>query len=78
MSCFGRRLGIAAEESPGQRLRLALEMYEFGVRMQRARIRRMRPEATEVEVDEVVQDWLLSRPGAPLGDAAGHASSRFA
>jgi hypothetical protein len=66
------------EESPGQRLRLALEMYEFGVRMQRARIRRTRPEATEAEVEEAVQEWLLSRPGAPLGDAVGHPSSRFA
>ncbi|WP_433663946.1 hypothetical protein ACQPW1_18630 [Nocardia sp. CA-128927] len=66
------------EESPGQRLRLAFEMYDFGVRMQRARIRRTRPEATEAEVEAAVQDWLLSRPGAPLGDAFGRPSTRFA
>ncbi|WP_157129105.1 hypothetical protein [Nocardia amamiensis] len=66
------------EETPGQRLRLAMEMYEFGVRMQRTRIRRNRPEATEDEIDEAVNEWLLTRPGAPLGDAVGRPSSRFA
>ncbi|MFF3226724.1 hypothetical protein ACFYV7_28285 [Nocardia suismassiliense] len=66
------------EESPAQRLRLAFEMYDFGVRMQRARIRRTRPGATEAEIEEAVQDWLLSRPGAPLGDALGRPSTRFA
>ncbi|MFR9752013.1 hypothetical protein ACL02S_13400 [Nocardia sp. 004] len=66
------------EGTPAQRLRLALEMYEFGVRMQRTRIRRDRPEATETEIEQAVHEWLLTRPGAPLGDAVGRPSSRFA
>ncbi|MGW4767940.1 hypothetical protein ACWEO2_07850 [Nocardia sp. NPDC004278] len=72
------KLDNVPEETPGQRLRLALEMHEFGVLMQRARIRRMRPDATDAEVDEAVQIWLLSRPSAPLGDSAGRPSRRFA
>ncbi|MGP3914135.1 hypothetical protein [Nonomuraea sp. 10N515B] len=66
-----------AEETAGQRLRLALEMFEFGERMQRARLRRMRPTATDKEIDDAVQRWLLDRPGAPLGDAPGRQSRRF-
>ncbi|MGO4612540.1 hypothetical protein AB4305_02725 [Nocardia sp. 2YAB30] len=67
-----------SEETPGQRLRLAFEMYEFGVRMQRMRIRREHADATEAKIEEAVHDWLLSRPGAPLGDAVGQPSPRFA
>jgi Rv0078B-related antitoxin len=59
------------------RLRLALDMYEFGEQMQRARLRRLHPDATEDEIDAAIGSWLLSRPGAPLGNAVGRLSHRF-
>jgi hypothetical protein len=52
-------------------------MYELGERMQRARLRRERPEATDNEIESAVDQWLSSRPDAPIGDAAGHPSNRF-
>jgi Rv0078B-related antitoxin len=58
-------------------LRLALDMYEFGEQMQRARLRRLHPNATDGEIDAAIASWLLSRPGAPLGDAVGRPSHRF-
>jgi hypothetical protein len=53
-------------------------MYEFGEQMQRARLRRLDPQASEADIDARVQAWLLSRPGAPSGDGAGRPSTRFA
>ena len=66
------------DESAAERLRVALDMYEFGERMQRARLMRERPDATDRDITSAIQEWLLLRPGAPFGDAAGHASDRFA
>jgi hypothetical protein len=52
-------------------------MYEFGERMQRARLHRLNPEASEADLDAAVGSWLTARPGAPLGDASGRPSQRF-
>ncbi|MEV0334882.1 hypothetical protein [Nocardia sp. NPDC050717] len=64
------------DETPAQRLRLALEMSEFGVRMYRMRMRRMYPLASSTDLDDLVASWLLSRSGT--GEAFGHPSARFA
>jgi hypothetical protein len=66
------------DESAAERLRIALDMYEFGERMQRARLLRDRPDASSVDIESEIQAWLLSRPEAPFGDAVGRPSDRFA
>ncbi|MBF6215368.1 hypothetical protein IU433_31045 [Nocardia puris] len=66
------------EGTPAQRLRLALQMSEFGVQMYRTRMRRIFPAASTEEIESKVHAWLLSRPGAPAGDATGRPSTRFA
>jgi hypothetical protein len=65
------------DESAADRLRLALDMYELGENMQRARLRRKHPQATAVEIESAVDKWLSSRSDAPIGDAAGRLSDRF-
>jgi hypothetical protein len=65
------------DESPADRLRLALDMYELGENMQRARFRREQPAATDAEIDSAITLWLSTRPDAPFGDAVGRPSSRF-
>jgi hypothetical protein len=52
-------------------------MYEFGEQMQRSRLRRQHPDASEAEIDAKVRAWMLARPGAALGDGVGRPSSRF-
>jgi len=52
-------------------------MYETGEQMQRMRLRRLRPSATDAEIEAAVRAWRISRPGAPTGDAAGRTSHRF-
>ncbi|WP_373861280.1 hypothetical protein [Nocardia caishijiensis] len=64
------------EETPAQRLRLDLEMSEFGVQMYRTRMRRMYPKASAADIDAKVASWLLSRSGT--ADAVGQPTARFA
>jgi hypothetical protein len=59
------------------RMRLALDLYEFGEQLQRSRLRRLHPAATDADIDAAVSAWLVSRPAAPYGDAAGSRSNRF-
>ena len=58
------------------RLRIALELHELGVEMQRQRLRRERPQLTEAGLDRALRDWLHERPGAEHGDAPGKPSHR--
>ena len=60
------------------RLRLALDMYEFGERMQRTRLRRLHPQASDTQIDAGIRAWLASRRTARSSDAVGKPSSRFA
>jgi Rv0078B-related antitoxin len=52
------------------RLRLAVDMADFGIDLQRQNLRRRHPDASEREIDELLDQWLLERPGAPEGDCA--------
>lgn len=60
-----------------RRLRLALDLYEVGERMQRQRLRRLRPDATAAEIEDELRAWRQRRPGAPAGDHPGTPSHRF-
>ena len=53
---------MADEETPGERLEAALEMWEDGVEIMRANLRRRMPRATEVEIDAALDAWLCDRP----------------
>jgi hypothetical protein len=53
------------------RLRTAFELFDAGVQLMKARLRRNRPNASQAELDALLSEWLLDRPGAPLGDAPG-------
>lgn len=54
-----------------RRLLTALALFESGVAMKRAQLRRQDPTASEEEIRRCLTDWLRSRPGAPYGDAEG-------
>jgi len=53
------------------RLRLALDLYEAGEAMMREQIRRRHPGVDDATLERLLVDWLRTRPGAELGDAAG-------
>jgi hypothetical protein len=61
-------------ERMGRRLLTSLRMFEPGVAMKRAQLRREHPEANEQELKRLVRSWLFTRPGAEHGDAEGRAT----
>ncbi len=66
-------MGVKAAlgESPAQRLRVALDLFELGIDMMRQKLRRDAPEATEDEIQARLATWLRERPGAEHGDGVG-------
>jgi L-rhamnose isomerase len=71
------RLDLVDDDGVARRLRTALDLYEVGERMQRARLRRTRPDATAEEIDVEIRAWLRRRAGAEHGDFPGPPSPRF-
>jgi|SRR6266852_594995 len=71
------KLCVVADSQVPRRFRLALDMYEFGERMMRSRLRRQHPDASDDQIAQMVGAWREARPGAPDGDAIGQPSGRF-
>lgn len=46
---------------PGEKAWLTLELMRLGIDLRRAGIRARRPNATDEEVDQVLEDWLIRR-----------------
>jgi hypothetical protein len=55
----------------GERLRLALDMHDFGVEMLWFAIKRENPESTDSEVTGMLNARMRIRSGAELGDGVG-------
>lgn len=68
-----RRLHTEAlpDEILRERLLAAFDMFELGVEMKAANLRRQFPEASPEEIERLINAWLLERPGAELGDGPG-------
>lgn len=58
-------------ETPGDRLRIALEMADAGIEMMRLNLRRSHPQASVEEIEGLLVAWLHRRPGATHGDCPG-------
>lgn len=57
--------------TPEAKLRIAFELFEAGVKLQRQNLRRAHPGASEVEIERLLAEWLSTRPGAEHGDGVG-------
>lgn len=60
-----------AAETLRDRLIAAFEMFELGVDMMAANLRRRHPHASPEEIERMIDAWLLERPGAEEGDGPG-------
>lgn len=49
----------------------SFELFEFGVEMMAAKLRREHPAASPGQIANMVNDWLAVRPGAEDGDGDG-------
>jgi len=52
----------------GARLRVALDMVDAGLDLMRCNLRRQHPAANDERIQELLNEWLLQRPRAELGD----------
>lgn len=57
--------------SMGEKLRLAIQLSELGLAMKHQQLKNANPNVSEARRTEVMDDWLLRRPTAPLGDSIG-------
>jgi hypothetical protein len=51
--------------------RTTLDLFDSGLAVMRQNLRRQHPDATDVEIDSRLGQWLRDRPGAELGDCPG-------
>jgi len=58
-------------ESMSTRLKQALDLFEAGVSMKRAALRREHVGADADEIERLLRKWLATRPGARYGDGVG-------
>ncbi len=54
-----------------RRARQTFDLFQTAVDLMRQNLRRRHPEASPEEIAERLRAWMLSRPDAPHGDAAG-------
>lgn len=72
---------MASLPSMSDSFRTTLDFFQTGVDLMRQNLRRRYPDAQEHEIDRLLQEWLLERPGAEAGDCPGRpldVKSRFA
>ena len=53
-----------------ERFRTTLDLWATGLMLRRQAIRRSRPDASDAEVEALLNAWLQERPGAEHGDSA--------
>jgi Rv0078B-related antitoxin len=61
----------SAMEAVAQAFRATLDLFQTGVDLMRQSLRRRHSEATEEDIERLLQAWLLERPGAEAGDCPG-------
>jgi hypothetical protein len=64
-------VAVNERETARDRLLAAFELFEFGIEMMAATLRRRHPEASAEQLDQLLQAWLAERPGAEDGDGPG-------
>ena len=68
-------------ESVAEAFRTTLDLFETGLALMRQNLRRSHPEAGDDEIERLLHEWLVHRPGAESGDCPGrpiNVTTRFA
>ena len=65
------RTAKPSAETLRDRLLATFEMFELGVDMMAANLRRRHPDASPEEIERLLDAWLAERPGAEEGDGPG-------
>jgi Rv0078B-related antitoxin len=72
-SCAGAGdwLMSSTSSSVANAFRTTLDLFETGINLMRQNLRRSHPAAADEEIERLLREWLLDRPGAECGDSAG-------
>lgn len=54
-----------------ERLRAALHLFEVGVDLKRCQLKRQCPDLGTEEIDRLLRQWMLDRPGEQDGSCRG-------
>ncbi len=57
--------------SPADKLAATADLLEFAIEARRGRFRREHPDASDEDIELLVDAWLQERPGAEHGDGPG-------
>lgn len=57
------------DATPAERFAVVADLFEFAIEQQRANLRRRHPGLDDVE--SLLDEWLITRPGAEHGDSEG-------
>lgn len=63
------RVSGPPSSNAAEHFRLALDLWETGIVLQRQRLRRLHPDARADEIERRLNEWLQERPGAAHGDS---------
>ncbi|HWW83710.1 MAG TPA: hypothetical protein VNZ26_08925 [Vicinamibacterales bacterium] len=58
-------------QSVADAFRTTLDLFDTGLDLMRQNLRRTHPEASDDEIERLLREWLLVRPGAESGDCSG-------
>jgi hypothetical protein len=61
----------SASSAVGDAFRTTLDLFQSGVDLMRQNLRRRHPDAGEQDIERLLHEWLLERPGAEAGDCTG-------
>jgi hypothetical protein len=61
----------STRSSVADAFRTTLDLFETGLALMRQNLRRNHPGATNEEIERLLREWLLERPGAESGDCPG-------
>lgn len=59
------------EETMARRLELTFALFDSGVDMMRQTLKRRHPSLNGEEIEQMIFEWLRTRPGAAHGDTSG-------
>lgn len=62
------------EETAEDKLRLAFEMFGFGLDMQKKKLQRLHPEKSDEEPERLLAEWLQRPASSPVGDCEARAT----
>jgi hypothetical protein len=65
------------ELTPAEGLQFASDLFQFGEDLMPLNFHRAHPTESEAEIETRVVAWLMERPGAEHGDAAGIPCTRL-